>query len=78
MKKLLLAAPVFLLATVCSDITLEPFWSKDELPGGPALGLRDIDYASGTVRLGFATVAGGPRTGRRCTGISTWSSPAST
>jgi len=42
MNKLLLATPVFLIATACSDIWLEPFWSECALPGGPALGLRDI------------------------------------
>ncbi|MCX7020982.1 MAG: hypothetical protein NTW26_01675, partial [bacterium] len=42
MRKLLLAAPVFLLATACSDIGLGPVWSECALPGGPALGLRDI------------------------------------
>ncbi len=50
-KKLYLMAAALLLAAACSDIDLAPFWSEFELPGGPALGLRDIDYDSGT---GFA------------------------
>ncbi len=37
-----LTVPTLLLASACSDIELGPFWSKYELPGGPALGLRDI------------------------------------
>jgi len=41
-KLLLLTTPVFLIATACSDIWLEPFWSEYELPGGPAQELRDI------------------------------------
>ncbi len=34
--------PILLSALACSDIALDPYWSEYELPGGPALGLRDI------------------------------------
>jgi hypothetical protein len=54
----LLHPPVLLLllALACSDVDLAPCWGEYELPDGPALGLRDIDYDSGT---GFAVGAGG-------------------
>ncbi len=48
--------PILLSALACSDIALDPFWSEYELPEGPALGLRDIDYDGNT---GFAAGVGG-------------------
>ncbi len=45
--KRLFSTPILLSASACSGIELDPFRGGYELPGGPALGLRDIDYDCG-------------------------------